>query len=350
MIKLSINPGIISKLFDRKNFALIPGLAFAAIIAAIAAFLGSLNNIVNDVIIAILSAAVIRNFIGITELFRPGLVFIIKKVLRLAIILLGMQLSFQQIVVTGKNSFLVILFVVIVAIPLTYILGKNLGLNSEISTLLGVGSAICGATAVIATAPAIKAKERDVALAVATVFIFNTLALFLFPVLGKLLDLSYITYGTWTGVAVQDVSSVVATGFALSQDAGEVATVVKLTRTVFIVPVIFLVSLLFTWKRQKTGDTDGNQVNYVKVFPWFVVGFLFMALLNSFGVFSNNVAAAMKPITHYLIVMVMAGVGADLDFKEMQTVGFSFLYTGLAGMLIMSVLSFILIKLMGIGY
>lgn len=332
-----------------KYFALIPGLAFAAIISAIAAFLGSLNNIVNDVIIAILLAAVIRNLIGISEQFKPGLMFIIKKVLRIAIILLGMQLSFQQIVVTGKDSFFVILFVVIVAIPLTYFLGKRLGLNSEISTLLGVGSAICGATAIIATAPAIKAKERDVALAVATIFIFNTLTLFLFPVLGKLMDLSYVTYGTWTGVAVQDVSSVVATGFAFGQDAGEVATVVKLTRTVFIVPVIFFVSLLFTWK-QKTGEVDENQVNYIKVFPWFVVGFLFMAVLNSFGVFSNNVAAAMKPITHYLIVMVMAGVGADLDFKEMQTVGFSFLYTGLAGMLMMSVLSFILIKLMGIGY
>ncbi len=350
MSEYTTTPRINPRLFLGKYCGLLPGLALAALIAVLAIFLGKLTIVVNDVIIAILMGAIIRNFIGIHELFKPGLNFSIKKVLRLAIILLGMQLSFQQIVTTGKSSLLIILFVIVVAIPLTYILGKKLGLNSEISTLLGIGSAICGATAVLATGPVIKAKERDVALAVATIFIFNTLALFLFPVIGKLMHLSYLTYGTWTGVAVQDVSSVVATGFALGQNAGEVATVVKLTRTVFIVPVVFLAGLFFTWKDQKTGEITGKQVNYIKIFPWFVVGFLLMALLNSLGFFTKSLVAAVNPFTHFLILMVMTGVGSDLDFKEMKKVGFSFLYTGLIGMLIISVLSLILIKLLGIGY
>ena len=350
-----MNDNTITKLVKTKSFrgkfgGLIPGMALAALIAVIALYLGKLTVVINDVIVAIILGALIRNFSGIHQLFKPGLSFSLKKVLRLAIILLGMQLSFKQIINTGESSLLIILFVVVVAIPLTYFIGKRLGLNSEISTLLGVGSAICGATAVLATGPAIKAKERDVALAVATIFIFNTLALFLYPLIGKLLHLSYLTYGTWTGVAVQDVSSVVATGFALGQKAGEVATVVKLTRTVFIVPVVFLAGLFFTWKDRKTGEKTGEQINYVKIFPWFVLGFLLMALLNSLGFFTKSLVVAVNPFTHFLILMVMVGVGTDLDFKEMKKVGFSFLYVGLISMLIMSVFSFVLIKAMGIGY
>lgn len=344
------NSSLIKKgFFLGKWGELIPGLAVAAMVALAALYLGKLTVLINDVIIAILIGAVIRNFIGIQEVFKPGLSFSLKKVLRLAIILLGMQISFQQVVNTGGSSLLIILFVVTVAIPLTYVIGKKLGLNKEISTLLGVGSAICGATAVLATGPAIKAKERDVALAVGTIFIFNTLALFLFPVIGKLMHLSNLTYGTWTGLAVQDVSSVVATGFAYGQEAGEIATVVKLTRTVFIVPVVFLVGLIFTLKDRKENEAD-KKINYIKIFPWFVVGFLLMAMLNSMGLFAESLRTAFNPVTHFLILMVMAGVGTDLNFKEMKNVGLTFLYVGLSGMLTMSVLSFILVKLMGIGY
>ncbi len=350
MIDNTANKPIITRFFRGKYRGLVPGLALAALIATIAYYLGKLTMVVNDVMVAIVLGALTRNLSGIHELFKPGLSFSLKKVLRLAIILLGMQISFQQVVNTGERSLVIILFVVVMAIPLTYVIGKKLGLNSEISTLLGVGSAICGATAVLATAPAIKAKERDVALAVATIFIFNTLALFLYPVIGKLLHLSYLTYGTWTGVAVQDVSSVVATGFALGQKAGEIATVVKLTRTVFIVPVVFLAGLFFTWKDRQSGERTGNSINYVKIFPWFVVGFLLMALLNSLGFFTKSLVATVNPFSHFLILMVMAGVGTDLDFKEMKKVGFSFLYAGLVSMLIMSVLSFVFIKAMGIGY
>lgn len=330
-------------------YELIPGLVGAALIAGIAQYFGKFTLFFNDVILAILIGALIRNFVGIPEYFKPGLSFSIKKVLRLAIILLGMQISFQQVVNTGGSSLLLILVVVTAAIPLTYFIGKKLGLNKEISTLLGVGSAICGGTAVIATGPVIRAKERDIALAVGTIFIFNTLALFLFPVIGKLLQLSDLAYGTWTGLAVQDVSSVVATGFAFSQNAGEIATVVKLTRTVFIVPVVFLAGLFFTLKSPEEGNQAGKKINYVNIFPWFVAGFLFMAMLNSMGLFTKSIVTIFKPLTHFLILMVMVGVGSDLDFKEMKKVGLTFLYVGLTGMLIMAILSLVLIKTMGIG-
>ncbi len=334
-----------------KQSRLVPGLILAIILATISFYLGKLNTILNDVIIAILIGALMRNTTGIPEATIEGLRFCLKRVLRVAIILLGVQLSFKQVINTGGESLIVILFVVSVAIPVTYLIGKKLGLNSQICALLGVGSAICGASAVLATGPAIKAKERDIALAVATIFIFNTLALFLFPVLGHILQLSDLTYGTWTGAAVQDVSSVVATGFTYSQNAGEIAMVVKLTRTVFIIPVVFLLALFFTWKNRQSGtEFEPNKtISYRKIFPWYVLGFLGMSILNSLNVFTDPVVATINPITHFLILMVMVSVGTDLDFGEMKKVGLSFLYAGLAGMLIMSILSLILIGLLGIG-
>lgn len=333
-----------------KWYGLLPGLAMASIIAGASLYLGKITILINDVITAIVIGAVVRNFIGIQGIFKPGLSFILKKILRLAIILLGMQISFQQVVNTGSRSLVIILFIVIIAIPLTYFIGKKLGLNQEISTLLGVGSAICGATAVLAAGPAIKAKERDIALAVGTIFVFNTLALILYPVIGNLAHMSNITYGTWTGLAVQDVSSVVATGFAFSPEAGQMATVVKLTRTVFIVPVVFLVGVIFNLKDQEQARRADKKVDYLKIFPWFVLGFLLMAMINSMGIFTESFRNAFNPITHFLILAVMASVGSGLDFKEMKKVGLTFLYVGLAGMLIMSVLSLALIKLLGIGY
>ncbi|CEP67021.1 Uncharacterised protein family UPF0324,prokaryote [Moorella glycerini] len=341
---------VLSKSSSFKSFTvLLPGLTLAAAVAVVALYLGQFSIIINDVIIAIIAGALIRNTKGISSTLQPGLNFCLKRVLRLAIILLGMQLSFQQVVNTGIQSLLVIIFVVIIAIPVTYFIGRRLGLKKEMSLLIGVGSAICGATAVLATGPAVRAKERDIALAVGTIFIFNTIALIVYPIIGNILHLSDITYGTWTGVAVQDVSSVVATGFAYSAQAGQIATVVKLTRTVFIVPVVFLVSLIFSWQLHQTSrNEEAKKISYANIFPWFVLGFLLMAVFNSMGLFSSKVTAIVNPLTHYLILMVMAAVGADLNFAEMKKVGFNFLYAGLSGMLIMSVLSFALIRRLGI--
>lgn len=253
----------------------VPGVTLGVAIAVVALYLGKITTVFNDIIIAIVIGALIRNLFNVPANFKQGLTFCLKKVLRFAIILLGVQLSFQQIVKTGGQSLLLILAVVIIAIPLTYQIGKRLGLNSHMCVLLGVGSSICGASAILATGPAIKAKEGDIGLAVATVFIFNTLALLLYPIVGGVLHLSNLTYGTWIGVAVQDVSSVVATGFAFSQEAGEIATIVKLTRTVLIVPVVFFVSLFFAWKNRNEGGSQAEaKVSYRGGFPLVCAWFL----------------------------------------------------------------------------
>lgn len=317
----------------------IPGLAMSFLIAVIAQIAGAHTGIVNDVIVAIFLGFLIRNICGWAAL-SPGLSFNLKYMLRLAIILLGVQLNWQQVMETNGHALWIILVVVVMAIPVVYFIGRKLRLSPQMASLLGVGSAICGATAVMATGPAIEAKEQDMALAIGTIFIFNTVALVTYPLLGHLWSMPDAAFGTWVGTAVQDVSSVVATGFAYTAAAGRIATVVKLTRTVLIVPVVFLFSLFFSTNREQAA-----QGSYSRIFPWFVLGFLAVVVLNSFGIFSPSVKLLLSRSDHFLILMVMVGIGYTLSAGDMKKVGFRFLLAGLSGMAIMSGISLILIAL-----
>lgn len=318
---------------------LIPGLALSLLGAIVAQLAGKYSGVINDVILAIFLGFMIRNFIGWPAV-SAGLSFDVKYMLRLAIILLGVQLSWQQVMETSGHALWIILIVVIMAIPVVYFIGRKLSLSAQMASLLGVGSAICGATAVLATGPAIGAKEQDMGLAIATIFIFNTLALITYPLLGHLWSMPDAAFGTWVGTAVQDVSSVVATGFAYTAGAGRIATVVKLTRTVLIVPVVFLFSLFFSANRKQAA-----QGSYARIFPWFVLGFLAVVVLNSLEVFSAPVKSLLSKTDHFLVLMVMVGIGYTLSAVEMKKVGFRFLMAGLAGMAIMSGVSLILIAL-----
>jgi uncharacterized integral membrane protein (TIGR00698 family) len=316
---------------------LIPGLMLGLLGAIVAQFGGKYSGSINDVVLAIAVGFLIRNFIAWPEV-SAGLSFHVKYVLRLAIILLGVQFSWDQIMETSGQALWIIFIVVITTIPVVYFIARKLRLSDKMASLLGVGSAICGATAVLATGPAIEAKEQDMALAIATIFIFNTVALIVYPLFGHLWGMPDVVFGTWVGTAVQDISSVVATGFAYTPDAGRVATIVKLARTVLIVPVVFLFTLFFSTNRQRAAKG-----NYARIFPWFVLGFLAVALLNSAGIFSAPVKSLLTRIDHFLVLMVMVGIGYTLSAVEMRKVGFRFLIAGITGMAIMSGVSLLLI-------
>ena len=309
-----------------------------AVLGAILAQLGGkYTGPINDVVLAIAVGFLIRNFLTLSGV-SVGLSFDVKYILRLAIILLGVQFSWDQVMATSGQALWIIFIVVITTIPVVYFISRKLCLSDKMASLLGVGSAICGATAVLATGPAIEAKEQDMALAIATIFIFNTVALITYPLLGHLWGMPDVVFGTWVGTAVQDISSVVATGFAYTADAGHVATVVKLARTVLIVPVVFLFTLFFSTNRNRVG-----QGNYARIFPWFVLGFLAVALLNSAGTFSPSAKSFLTKVDHFLVLMVMIGIGHTLSASEMKKVGFRFLIAGITGMAIMSGASLLLI-------
>jgi len=337
--------------------SIIPGLILAVIIGYFSEFLHGLIVIggqkpVSAVIIAIITGILIKNTIGVGPVFQKGINFALKKVLKGAIILLGLSLSFVTVITTGAKALAIILICVTFAITVTYAIGKKLGLPERLATLIGIGTAICGSTAIVAASPAIDARDEEVTFSVATITIFGVLAIFLYPFLGKILALTDLQFGTWSGVAVHETAQVVAAGFAFSEGAGQIATVVKLTRTVLLAPIVLILGILYS--RQQNSQATGK-INYFKIFPWFVVGFIAMAGFRTIGdsLFLNssqwaNFLNQTSTLAKFMIVTSMAGVGLLTNFDDMKKVGTKPFVVGLVASLIMAVFSIVLIFALGI--
>ena len=222
---------------------LLPGLALILAIAIPVRLVQSLitvagKEVVSAVALAIVAGILIRNVLGLSDTYRPGTGFAVKRLLRVGIALMGAQLSLAQVVETGGSSLLVVTVCIVSSLLVVRFLAVRMGMSDALGTLLGIGTSICGVSAIVATAPVIEAKEEETSLAVATITVFGLLAVLVYPLLGRFWGLSDTFFGTWAGTAVNDTSQVVATGLIYSQQAGETATVVKLTRNLFMAPVI----------------------------------------------------------------------------------------------------------------
>ena len=305
---------------------IIPGFCAACILAFIARYIESILpiHIIGASVIALLLGMLINNF------YKPvclsaGLKFTSKKVLKLAIILLGASLSVNVILSVGKMSLMVMVFTLLTCFGGGYFVGKALGLNWKLSNLISAGTGICGGSAIAAIAPVIDAEDKDIAYAMSATFLFDMAMIILFPIMGRWIGLSDMAYGLWAGTAVNDTSSVVAAGYAFSEGAGDFATMVKLTRTLSIIPTV----LVFTFinlriKRKQSIDTNaGKKVNVMKLFPWFIVGFIGLAIINSLGFIPVNVSACAKDISKFLMVAALAAIGLGTSFKDVRKSGFA---------------------------
>ena len=305
---------------------IIPGFGAACILAFIARYIESILpiHIIGASVIALLLGMLINNFYKPAYL-SVGLKFTSKKVLKLAIILLGASLSVNVILSVGKMSLMVMVFTLLTCFGGGYFVGKALGLNWKLSNLISAGTGICGGSAIAAIAPVIDAEDKDIAYAMSATFLFDMAMIILFPIMGRWMGLSDMAYGLWAGTAVNDTSSVVAAGYAFSEGAGDFATMVKLTRTLSIIPTV----LVFTFinlriKRKQSIDTNaGKKVNVMKLFPWFIVGFIGLAIINSLGFIPVNVSACAKDISKFLMVAALAAIGLGTSFKDVRKSGFA---------------------------
>lgn len=302
----------------------LPGFAIAAAVAFAARFLEGLLPI------HLIGASVIALFIGmgINALYKPGgmvakgLRFTSKKVLKLAIILLGASLSMGAILTVGRLSLTVMLFTLLTCFGGGYLVGRALGLNWKLSNLISAGTGICGGSAIAAIAPVIDARDEDIAYAMSATFLFDMVMILVFPFLGQWLHMSDMAYGLWAGTAVNDTSSVVAAGYAYSEAAGDFATMVKLTRTLSIIPTVLIFSFINVREKRRLNVTgEGSRVNMLSLFPWFIAGFLGLAVLNSAGVIPQAVSSAMKDLSKFLMVAALAAIGLNTDFREMRKSG-----------------------------
>lgn len=317
----------------REWLSYLPGVVAALLIAAVATWIsGLLDQLLGTHLIG---AAVIAMFIGMGanaahkpgKALAPGLKFTSKKLLKFAIILLGASLSIGVILDVGRMSLLVMVFTLATCFGVGHFTGKALGLNWKMSNLISAGTGICGGSAIAAIAPTIDADDTDIAFAMSATFLFDMVMILLFPLMGRALGLSDQAFGLWAGTAVNDTSSVVATGYAFSEAAGDFATMVKLTRTLSIIPTVIIFALISVRLKRKEALAAGStqeiraKVSIAKIFPWFILGFVAMACLKSFGIIPDGVSSMMKDVSKFLMVAALAAIGMNTSFSTMRRSG-----------------------------
>ena len=307
---------------------MLPGCAIALVIAVVAKFLEQLEesvglHLIGASVIAMFIGMIVNRFYAPNDKTKPGIKFTSKKILKFAIILLGASLNITTVLTVGKFSLTVMLFTLATCFGLGYVIGKALGLDWKTSSLINAGTGICGGSAIAAIAPVIEATDMDIAYGMSAMFLFDTIMVVVFPLLGRAMSLSDAAFGLWAGTAVNDTSSVVATGYAFSEAAGDFATMVKLTRTLAIIPTVVVFSFVSMHLRKKEAAASGGavQIKWKSVFPWFILGFLAMAVLSSVGVIPAAAAAALKKVSKFLMVTALAAVGLNTSFAEMKKSG-----------------------------
>lgn len=341
------------------------GLILCFIIAALAWYLGTLMPIIGGAVFAIMLGIIVRVVLLKTkpqsfDQALPGVSYAAKKVLQYAIILLGFEMNFFTVLKVGKQSLFVMLFTLSAAFLTTFLMNKALHIPSKLATLVGVGTSICGGSAIAATAPVIEADDEDISTSISIIFLFNIVAVFVFPLVGRLLHMSDIGFGMWAGTAINDTSSVVAAASAWSEAAHNAvalnfATIVKLTRTLMIVPIALVLAVVMSLKTKKAAEqsAEGKAVpslgkTLFNSFPWFILGFVAAAVLVTFTPALAGGYHWLAVAGKFLIVVAMVGIGMKTDLGHLIKNGSKPLVLGLTCWFVVSVVSLVVQHFIGL--
>jgi uncharacterized integral membrane protein (TIGR00698 family) len=307
----------------------VPGLLLTALIAVPAWLIGKAVPVVGAPVLGILFGMLLA-FWRRPGCLDPGIRYTSKKVLQYAVIFLGFEMNLFTVLRTGQQTLRLMTFTLTVTFLTAYLAGRALKVDSHATTLIGVGTAICGGSAIAATAPVIDASDENVANAISTIFLFNVIAAFLFPVLGHSLGMSDATFGVWAGTAVNDTSSVVAAAYSFSDAAGSLAVVVKLTRTLMIVPITLALAL-WTSRRAAAEEvpSQGHGYSIARVVPWFVLGFAAAAVVNTFVPLPERLSPLLGQAGKFMIVMAMAAIGLNTHLGRLIRNGGRPIFLGL---------------------
>lgn len=308
------------------------GILLCLCIAIPSWFLGKQFPIIGGAVIAILAGMIITLFIKNKSPFEAGIKFTSKKILQWAVILLGFGLNLNVILQTGKQSLPIILSTISIALIIAYILHRIMHIPGKISTLVGVGSSICGGSAIAATAPVIDADDEEVAQAISVIFFFNVLAALLFPTLGTLLGFSTVSgeaFGIFAGTAVNDTSSVTAAAstwdnmYNLGSATLDTAVTVKLTRTLAIIPITLVLAFIRT-RKEKGNGSEGKQVSLKQIFPMFILYFIAASIITTIAVsagIDSGIFAPVKELSKFFIVLAMAAIGLNTNIVKLIKTG-----------------------------
>ncbi|QYM75145.1 YeiH family protein [Leucobacter luti] len=324
-MQLAPIPTLPSRLAGR-GIDVLPGVLLCALIAAIATVIGAWVPLVGSAIPAVVIGVLVAMIRKPAARLAPGIGYAGKFVLQCAVVLLGAQLSLASIIRVGAESLPVMLSSLAVCLLGAWVIGRVLGVDRDLRVLLGVGTGICGASAIAAISPVIRAKSADIAYAISTVFLFNILAVLIFPVIGHALGMSPHAFGLFAGTAVNDTSSVVAAASVFSASALGFAVVVKLVRTLMIIPISVGLAVL---EGRRTGSSERlTPARILKLVPWFLIGFLVVATLTSFGAITETASGILTTVSVFLVATALAGIGLSTDLGAIRTAGLKPLLLG----------------------
>ncbi len=304
----------------------IPGIILTVIIAIPAWILGKLFPIIGSPVLGILFGMILAIWKRPSSV-ESGISYTSKKLLQYSIILLGFDMNLFNVFKVGSQTFVLMLFTLTAAFSTAFFVGKALKVEKNTNILIGVGTAICGGSAIAATAPVIHADDEEVASSISTIFLFNVIAAFLFPFLGHLLNMSDYNFGLWAGTAVNDTSSVVAAGYTFSDASGNLAVIVKLTRTLMIIPVTLVLALYNSGRKTQDGKSD---YKFSKIFPWFVLGFIAASVMRTFFPILSGAASLLVQSGKFMIVMAMAAIGLNTNIVKLIKNGWKPILLGLS--------------------
>jgi len=321
----------------------------------------TLSKSISEILVAVLLGLILRNTLGLGVRQKAGIKFAIQRVLRLGIVLLGLRLSLQDVAATGVTALALVSICIIAALLIAYLAGRLFHVPPRLAALIGVGT--------VATAPVLDADEEEMGFAVATITLFGLLAVVVYPLVGRQMGLSDHSFGLWAGTAVNDTSQVVAVGAIFSQAALDVATVVKLTRNTLMAPLIVLMGLVYTrgqHRKLSSQAAAAARLDWRKLIPGFVLGFLLMSLIRTVGVAlgvlpqelanagnlqaAANFLKALDGVSKFAILMALSAVGLNTDLASLRRIGIKPLMIGTWVALLLALLSLSLILFTPLGH
>ncbi|QFR34744.1 YeiH family protein [Ancylobacter sp. TS-1] len=322
---------------------LLPGLLLAGAIAAAAFGLRQLPmlGLLSPMILAIVIGIGFHNLIGTPARAKAGVAFSMRRILRFAIVLLGLQLTAAQIAEVGASGVAVIALTLVATFLFTTSLGRLMGVERGLAELIAAGTSICGASAVIATNTVTRAPDEDVAYAVACVTVFGSLAMFVYPLLPGLLGLDAHAYGLWAGASIHEIAQVVAAAYQDGQAAGKFGTIAKLSRVMLLAPVVLSLGFIASRRASHRGHGAGARPPV----PWFVLGFIAMIAVNSVVTIPAEVKGALVGATTFLLSMALAAMGLETDIAKLRAKGLRPFLLGLAAFAFIAGFSLMLVKM-----
>ncbi|MDB5412921.1 MAG: putative sulfate exporter family transporter [Rubritepida sp.] len=323
--------------FPDRMRSIAPGLALGLAVAAVSIVIRNMTGIaaLNPVVVALVLGIGIGAVIGRPAIIKPGIAFAVRPLLRAAIVLLGLQVTLGMLASLGLGALVLALLVVGLTLPFTIWLGRVMGVDEKLSVLIGTGTAICGASAIVAANQVVRGKDEDVTYSLAVITLCGTASLILFPYLGDLMGMTGRTYGIWAGAAIHEVVQAVGAAAAGGPVSSQSGTVMKLARVFLLAPAV--VSLGWWVARQHHGEAGHAKAPV----PWFAFGFLALVVLGSTGLVPRQAVDASRFLVPVMLAASVAALGLQTDLKALHARGAAPLLLGIASTVFIALLALV---------